>query len=120
MLKILSKTTDLDVPLLTSDQEYLAALQVYEKLKLKRDEAKVEALRLKALEGFKADDPDHETRIAKLARGDAVDDSDEADYKEASRKASNKWSDLVDATELSGKTCLASQNSVVSIFPMIS
>jgi hypothetical protein len=91
------------VPPLNSDPDHLAASRVGQKLKTETAVAKVEALRLKALENFKFDDPDRSTRIEKLARGEIVEGEDEADYKELSRKASNKWSDLVDACELHGK-----------------
>ena len=104
MIKALLSTTSIVVPPLISDPDYLAAKQIGEKLKTDRDEAKIEALRRKALEGLKGYDPDRNaTRIAKLAKGEAVEDSDDADNKALSIKASNRWSDLVDACDLNGR-----------------
>ena len=91
------------VPPINSDPDHLAASRVGEKLKTETALAKAEALRLKALENFRFDDPDRATRIEKLANGEIVEGDDEANYKELSRKASNKWSDLHDASELHGR-----------------
>src|ERR1700682_757401 len=91
------------VPSLESDTDYRAAKLLEQKLRSERDAAKVEALRLKALENFKYDDPDNRARIARIAAGETVEDEDEADNEELSRRASNRWSDLSDACDLHGK-----------------
>ena len=91
------------VPSLGTDPDYHAAKLLGDKLRANRDAAKVEALRLKALEGFKYDDPDNRARIARIAAGETVEDEDEADNKALSKKASNKWSDLSDACDIHGK-----------------
>jgi hypothetical protein len=91
------------VPSLETEPDYRAAKLLEQKLRRERDAAKVEALRLKALENFKYDDPDNHARIARIAAGETVEDEDEADNKELSRRASNKWSDLSDACEIHGR-----------------
>jgi hypothetical protein len=91
------------VPSLNSEPDYRAAKLLEQKLRSERDAAKVEALRLKALENFKYDDPDNHARIARIAAGETVEDEDEADNKELSRRASNRWSDLSDACDLHGR-----------------
>jgi hypothetical protein len=91
------------VPSLDTDPDYHAAKLLGDKLRADRDAAKVEALRRKALEGFKYDDPDNRARIARIAAGETVEDEDEADNKALSKKASNKWSDISDACDIHGK-----------------
>jgi hypothetical protein len=91
------------VPSLDTDPDYRAAKLLEQKLRSERDLAKVEAQRLKALEGFKYDDPENRARIARIAAGETVEDEDDRDNKELSRRASNKWSDRVDACDLHGK-----------------
>jgi hypothetical protein len=104
MIKLLSRTTAIDVPSLRSDPEYLATSQVHDKIKIECDEAKVEALKRKSLENVKGYDPEKNAdRIDKLSRGEQVEYEDDADNKALSIKASNRWSDLVDATEHSGR-----------------
>jgi hypothetical protein len=90
------------VPSLESDQDYRAAKLLGDKLRADRDTAKVEALRLKPLENFKFEDPDTRARIARIAAGETVEDDDK-DYKQLSRNATNKYSDLADAYELHGR-----------------
>jgi hypothetical protein len=89
------------VPSLETDPDYRAAKLLEQTLRGERDLAKVEALRLKALEGFKYDDPDNRARIARIAAGETVEDEDEADNKALSKRASNKWSDLSDEVRTS-------------------
>jgi hypothetical protein len=91
------------VPSLDSDADYRAAKLLEQKLRNERDLAKVEALRLKALEGYKYDDPENRARIERIAAGETVEDEDEADNKALSKRASNKWSDLSDACDLHGR-----------------
>src|ERR1700682_535474 len=73
------------VPSLDTDPDYHAAKLLGDNLRANRDAAKVEALRLKALEGYKYDDPDNRARIARIAAGETVEDEDEADKKALSK-----------------------------------
>jgi hypothetical protein len=91
------------VPSLDTDPDYRAAKLLGDKLKANRDAAMVEAQRLKALEGFKYDDPANHARIARIAAGETIEDEDEADNKVLSKKASNKFSDLSDACDIHGR-----------------